>query len=59
MEGSGAKAVKRHNAQYDLFNRLHSIATDQAFVQKVGQEWFENRFEVVRMSSNSYACIIK
>lgn len=44
----GVKAVKRHNAQYDLFNRLHSIASDQAFVRKVAEEWFDNRFEVVR-----------
>lgn len=46
----GAKAVKRHNAQYDIFNRLHSISADQAFVLKVAEEWFSNRFEVVRMS---------
>jgi tRNA A64-2'-O-ribosylphosphate transferase len=46
----GAKAIKRHNAQYDIFNRLHSIANDQAFIRKVGEEWFNNRFEVVRMS---------
>jgi len=44
----GAKAVKRHNAQYDVFNRLHSIAADQAFVERVSREWFEGRFEVVR-----------
>jgi tRNA A64-2'-O-ribosylphosphate transferase len=44
----GAKAVKKHNAQYDIFNRIHSIASDQAFVQQVAQEWFQGRFEVVR-----------
>jgi tRNA A64-2'-O-ribosylphosphate transferase len=44
----GAKAVKRHNAQYDIFNRLHSIAADQWFVEQVSKEWFEGRFEVVR-----------
>ena len=44
----GAKAVKRHNAQYDIFNRLHSIASDQTFVQKVANEWYEGRFEIVR-----------
>jgi tRNA A64-2'-O-ribosylphosphate transferase len=44
----GAKAVKRHNAQYDIFNRLHSIAADQSFVEQVSKEWFEGRFEVVR-----------
>ena len=43
-----AKAIKRHSAQYDLFNRLHSIASDQAFVTKVGEEWYQGRFEVVR-----------
>jgi tRNA A64-2'-O-ribosylphosphate transferase len=47
----GAKAVKRHNAQYDVFNRLHSIAADQAFVERVSKEWFEGRFEVVRKAS--------
>jgi tRNA A64-2'-O-ribosylphosphate transferase len=44
----GAKAVKRHNAQYDIFNRLHSIASDQTFVEKVAKEWFQGRFEIVR-----------
>ena len=44
----GAKAVKRHNAQYDIFNRLHSIASDQTFVEQVANEWYEGRFEIVR-----------
>ncbi|WOO81207.1 tRNA A64-2'-O-ribosylphosphate transferase [Vanrija pseudolonga] len=42
-----AKAIKKHAAQHDLFNRLHSIAADERFVQKVAQEWFSNRFEVI------------
>ncbi|KAL1411391.1 tRNA A64-2'-O-ribosylphosphate transferase [Vanrija albida] len=42
-----AKAIKKHQAQHDLFNRLHSIAADERFVQKVAQEWFNNRFEVI------------
>ena len=46
----GIKAVKRHNAQYDIFNRLHSIASDQDFVQEVSEGWYRGRFEVVRMS---------
>ena len=46
----GIKAVKRHNAQYDIFNRLHSIASDQDFVQEVSEGWYGGRFEVVRMS---------
>ena len=46
----GSKAVKRHNAQYDLFNRLHSIAADQGFVKQVAAGWYKGRFEVVRMS---------
>lgn len=45
---SEAKAIKRHAAQYDLFNRLHSIAADQRFVKQVEEEWFDGRFEVVR-----------
>jgi hypothetical protein len=48
MSTSDAKAIKRHAAQYDLFNRVHSIAYDQAFVNKVAQEWYDGRFEVVR-----------
>lgn len=44
----GAKAVKRHNAQYDIFNRLHSIAADQAFVEQVANQWYGGRFQVVR-----------
>lgn len=41
------KAVRKHAAQHDLFNRLHSIAADEGFVQRVAQEWFGGRFEVV------------
>ncbi|CAK9781158.1 initiator tRNA phosphoribosyl transferase [Cutaneotrichosporon oleaginosum] len=41
------KAVKKHAAQHDLFNRLHSIAADEAFVRRVAEEWFGGRFEVV------------
>ena len=48
MSTSDAKAIKRHAAQYDLFNRIHSIAYDQAFVDKVAQGWYDGRFEVVR-----------
>lgn len=44
----GAKAVKRHNARYDIFNRLHSIAADQVFVDRVAKEWLEGKLEVVR-----------
>lgn len=41
------KAVKKHAAQHDLFNRLHSIAADEDFVRHVAEEWFDERFEVV------------
>lgn len=55
----GAKAVKRHNAQYDIFNRLHSIASDQEFVQKVANEWYEGRFEIVRKAVDwSARCVL-
>lgn len=47
MHMDGVKAVKRHNAQHDLFNRLHSIAADQAFVRQVAEGWYGARFEVV------------
>lgn len=42
-----AKAIKKHAAQHDLFNRLHSIAADEQFVHKVAHEWYGDRFEVV------------
>jgi tRNA A64-2'-O-ribosylphosphate transferase len=48
-----AKAVRKHTAQHDLFNRIHSIAADEAFVCKVKSEWYNDRFEVVRESSTS------
>lgn len=31
------KAVQRQTAQYDLFNRLHSIASDERFVWRVAK----------------------
>lgn len=42
-----AKLIKKHAAQHDLFNRLHSIAADERFVRKVADEWFGGRFEVI------------
>lgn len=42
------RAVRKHAAQHDLFNRLHSIAADEEFVRRVGSAWYNNRFEVVR-----------
>ncbi|GMK55216.1 hypothetical protein CspeluHIS016_0202720 [Cutaneotrichosporon spelunceum] len=62
-----AKAVKKHAAQHDLFNRLHSIAADERFVKRVAQGWYDGRFEVIanqrcgtwycdpETSSNAYA----
>lgn len=54
-----AKAIKKHSAQHDLFNRIHSIAADEKFVRKVAEEWYAGRFEVVRMFSPyvNYCCI--
>ncbi|WVQ86448.1 hypothetical protein IAS59_000159 [Cryptococcus gattii] len=61
------RAVRKHAAQHDLFNRLHSIAADEEFVRRVGSSWYNNRFEVVpnqrcgnwycdpTSSSNAYA----
>lgn len=46
------RAIRKHAAQHDLFNRLHSIATDEEFVKRVGKSWYNNRFEVVRKYSN-------
>lgn len=43
------KAVQRQTAQYDLFNRLHSIAGDEAFVREIA-EHYEGRYEVVGAS---------
>lgn len=42
-----AKAVRRHAAQHDLFNRIHSIASDEHFVHKVAELWYNGRFLVV------------
>lgn len=43
-----AKAIRKHTAQHDLFNRIHSIAADEAFVHTVGKEWYNDRFDIVR-----------
>jgi tRNA A64-2'-O-ribosylphosphate transferase len=42
-----AKAIRKHAAQHDLFNRVHSIAADERFVRKVADDWYKNRFEVI------------
>ena len=42
------KSVQRQTAQYDLFNRLHSIAGDEAFVRSVA-EHYGGRYEVIGM----------
>jgi tRNA A64-2'-O-ribosylphosphate transferase len=39
------KAVQRQTAQYDLFNRLHSIASDSTFVRTIAETY--GRFGVV------------
>jgi hypothetical protein len=39
------KAVQKQTAQYDLFNRLHSIASDTAYIQTIAKEY--GRFRVV------------
>ncbi|ODN72809.1 hypothetical protein, variant [Cryptococcus amylolentus CBS 6039] len=44
---SDLRAVKKYAAQHDLFNRLHSIAADDAFVKSVANNWYGGRFEVV------------
>ncbi|WVQ79955.1 hypothetical protein IAT38_002056 [Cryptococcus sp. DSM 104549] len=44
---SDLKAVRKYAAQHDLFNRLHSIAADEAFVHAVAHDWYADRFEVV------------
>lgn len=44
---SDLKAVKKHAAQHDLFNRIHSVASDEQFVRIVAERWFNNRFKVV------------
>ena len=40
------KAIRKQSAQYDLFNRLHSIAADEAFVRRIAEE-YNGRFQVV------------
>jgi tRNA A64-2'-O-ribosylphosphate transferase len=39
------KAIQKQTAQYDLFNRLHSIASDITFVEKVAAEY--GRFDLI------------
>jgi hypothetical protein len=44
---SEAKAIRKHSAQHDLFNRLHSVASDVRFVRTVATDWYGGRFDVV------------
>jgi tRNA A64-2'-O-ribosylphosphate transferase len=39
------KLVQRQTAQYDLFNRLHSIASDQKFISSIASEY--GRFDII------------
>lgn len=50
---SEAKQIRKHTAQHDLFNRLHSISADHAFVKTVAEEWYKKRFAVVREQLNA------
>lgn len=50
-----AKAIRKHAAQHDLFNRLHSIAADERFVSKAALDWFNGRFEVIGRQVICYA----
>ncbi|EKC99210.1 hypothetical protein A1Q2_06410 [Trichosporon asahii var. asahii CBS 8904] len=56
---SDLKAVKKHAAQHDLFNRIHSIASDEQFVRNVAERWFNNRFKVVAQTSSSVYAYFK
>lgn len=40
------KLVQRQTAHNDLFNRLHSISSDSAFVQKIAAD-YNGRFDVI------------
>ncbi|ORX35640.1 tRNA A64-2'-O-ribosylphosphate transferase [Kockovaella imperatae] len=40
-----ARCIRRHTAQHDLFNRIHSIASDQSFVKEVADHF--QRFPVI------------
>lgn len=45
---SSYTAIRKHSAQHDVYNRLHSIARDAEFVQRVSG-WYE-RMVVIRES---------
>ena len=45
-----ARQIRKHTAQHDLFNRLHSIAADQVFVRSIYQH-YNDRFPMVGMSA--------
>ncbi|EIW65906.1 hypothetical protein TREMEDRAFT_35639 [Tremella mesenterica DSM 1558] len=42
-----AKDVKKQTAKYDLYHRIHSIATDCEFVNRVREGWYGGRFEII------------
>lgn len=54
---SDLKAVRKHTASHDLFNRIHSIAADETFVKHIAREVYNDRFEVVRKSSSPWSIL--
>ena len=49
-----SKEIQKHSASHDLFNRIHSITADAAFVKKIAQV-YDDRFEVVGRSPRDSA----
>lgn len=53
-------AIRKHSAQHDVYNRLHSVARDLDFVERVRSDWYGGRLPVVgeRSRSITKACMV-
>ncbi len=47
---SDIQAIRKNSAVHDVYNRLHSVNKDMAFVERVRKEWYGERFPVVGQS---------
>lgn len=44
------QAIRKHSLQHDVYNRLHSVARDLNFVERVRSDWYETKYPVVGKS---------
>ncbi len=47
MSISDVQAIRKHSAQHDVYNRLHSIARDMRFVGQIRMH-YEDKIPVIR-----------